>query len=101
MRVAVVLLLALAGAAAAQPIERNRAEVRAFRAQEPCPATGRRSGPCKGWAVDHVIALCAGGEDHRSNMQWIEEPDHSFKTFVDVRECRKLRRLAGTPAGIK
>jgi hypothetical protein len=34
-------------------------------------------------------------------MQWIENPDHLFKTLVDVRECRKLRRLANTPASIR
>ncbi len=42
---------------AAQPIQRSQAEVRAFRAENPCPATGRRSGPCRGWAVDHVRPL--------------------------------------------
>lgn len=92
----VCLLLALP--AAAQPIQRSPAEVRAFRAENPCPATGRRSGPCKGFAVDHVRPLCAGGEDKPSNMQWIEDPDHRFKTLVDVKECRKLKILAGTEA---
>ena len=97
------LAVAVAGACltvpgATQPIQRSQAEVRAFRAENPCPATGRRSGPCKGWAVDHVRPLCAGGEDKPSNMQWIENPDHRFKTLVDVRECRKLARMARTPA---
>jgi hypothetical protein len=31
-------------------------------------------------------------------MQWIENPDHRFKTLIDVRECAKLRRLAAKPA---
>lgn len=88
----------LVGATFAQPIERSRAEVRAFRAENPCPATGRRSGACPGWAVDHIRPLCAGGEDKPRNMQWIENPDHRFKTLVDVRECRRLKKLAGTPA---
>lgn len=82
----------------AQPIQRSHAEVRAFRAENPCPATGRRSGPCKGWAVDHIRALCHGGEDKPTNMQWISVEDHRFKTLVDVRECRKLKKLANTPA---
>jgi hypothetical protein len=90
------LLLALP--ALAEPIDRSQAEVRAFRAENPCPATGRRSGPCKGWAVDHVKPLCAGGEDKPANMQWIRDADHRFKTLVDVRECRKLKKLAETPA---
>jgi hypothetical protein len=48
--------------------------------------------------VDHRDPLCAGGRDHRSNMQWLSNEDHRFKTLVDVRECRKLRRMAKTPA---
>ena len=92
------LLSALALSAAAQPIQRSKAEVRQFRFSNPCPATGRHSGACPGWAVDHVKPLCAGGEDKSGNMQWIENPDHRFKTLVDTRECRKLKRLANTPA---
>lgn len=71
--------------------ERDRAQVRAFRAEHTCPATGRTRGACPGWHVDHVIALCAGGPDRPSNMQWITREDHRFKTLVDVRECRKMR----------
>lgn len=94
------LCLALASlSASAQPIHRSPAEVRAFRAENPCPTTGRRSGPCKGWAVDHVKPLCAGGEDKPANMQWIEGSDHRFKTLVDIKECRKFARMARTPAG--
>jgi len=92
------ILLALSLAATAQPIQRSAAEVRAFRTENPCPVTGRTRGACPGWAVDHIRALCAGGEDKPSNMQWIENPDHRFKTLVDVRECRKLKKLANTPA---
>lgn len=80
-------------------VARSPAEVRAFRAEHPCPATGRRSGACPGWQVDHIRPLCAGGLDRPSNMQWIAVDDHRFKTLVDVRECRKLRRAANTPVG--
>lgn len=72
-------------------IPRDKAQVRAFRAENPCPATGRTRGACPGWHVDHIIALCAGGEDHPRNMQWITKEDHRFKTLVDVRECRRAR----------
>ena len=86
----VVALLAAAPADART--ERDRAQVRAFRAEQPCPATGLKRGACFGWHVDHIIALCAGGEDHPRNMQWITKEDHRFKTLVDVRECRKRGR---------
>lgn len=73
-------------------ISRDRAEVRAFRSEHLCPATQAKRGPCPGWQVDHVVALCAGGPDKRENMQWISSEDHRFKTYVDVRECRKARK---------
>lgn len=94
-----LILLALTSFDATARIDRDRAQVRAFRAENPCPATGLKRGACPGWHVDHIIALCAGGEDHPSNMQWISKEDHRFKTLVDVRECRKLERAARRPAG--
>lgn len=79
-------------------IERDRAQVRAFRADHPCPATGRTRGACPGHHVDHIVPLCAGGADRPENMQWISKEDHRWKTFVDVRECRKMERAASQPA---
>lgn len=90
IRLFVLAVLALGLPAAAQ-VQRDRAQVRAFRAEHPCPATGLKRGACPGWHVDHIIALCAGGEDHPRNMQWITKEDHRFKTLVDVRECRRAR----------
>lgn len=92
-RVAVVLGLMLLYAPLADArIPRDRGEVRAFRNENPCPSTGLRRGRCDGWDVDHIIALCAGGPDKRTNMQWIAKEDHRFKTYIDVRECRKAAR---------
>jgi hypothetical protein len=88
------LLVASAGAAPG----RDPAERAAFVRGNPCPATHARRGACPGWQVDHTIPLCAGGPDHRSNMAWLSLADHKFKTFIDVRECRKLSRMARTPA---
>lgn len=73
-------------------IPRDLAQVRAFRSENPCPATGRTRGACPGWHVDHIVALCAGGADRPSNMQWITKEDHRFKTLVDVKECRRAQR---------
>jgi hypothetical protein len=86
------------GAAQASELVRSRAQIRGFRAEYPCPSTGRIRGACPGWQVDHIRPLCAGGEDKRSNMHWLATEDHRFKTSVDVRECRKLRQMAATPA---
>ena len=88
---AAALALAAAPLTSTARIPRDRAQVNHFKALQPCPATGRARGACPGWEVDHIIPLCAGGPDHFENMQWITVDDHRFKTFVDVRECRRRR----------
>jgi hypothetical protein len=49
---------------------RSREARAAFMRQHPCPSTGRTSGACPGYAVDHVRPLACGGADAPSNMQW-------------------------------
>lgn len=51
-------------------IKRSEAERDAFLRQHPCPATGKTSGACPGYVVDHVTPLKRGGADNPSNMQW-------------------------------
>jgi hypothetical protein len=51
-------------------IKRSSAAKHAFERQHPCPSTGRTSGRCPGYVVDHVKALECGGADTPSNMQW-------------------------------
>ena len=41
-----------------------------FKNQNPCPSTGKSSGACPGYTVDHVNPLKRGGADSPSNMQW-------------------------------
>ena len=55
---------------AAAKIPRDPAQVRAFKQQNACPATGKIRDKCPGYVVDHIIPLCAGGDDAPSNMQW-------------------------------
>ncbi len=43
----------------------------AFRAQNPCPATGLTKGACPDWQMDHIKPLDNGGCDAVSNMQWL------------------------------
>lgn len=50
--------------------ERSSAARSAFQRQHPCPSTGRTSGACPGYVVDHVRPLKRGGPDSPSNMQW-------------------------------
>lgn len=89
--IAAILLTACAISVGATQ-QRDRAQVRAFRAEHVCPSTGQHRGACPGYHVDHITPLCAGGPDRPDNMQWITREDHRFKTLVDVKECRKMRR---------
>jgi hypothetical protein len=51
-------------------IKRSQAAKGAFERQQPCPSTGKTSGRCPGYIVDHVKPLECGGADAPSNMQW-------------------------------
>jgi hypothetical protein len=51
-------------------IKRSSAAKHAFERQHPCPSTGKTSGRCPGYVVDHVKALECDGVDAPSNMQW-------------------------------
>jgi hypothetical protein len=41
-----------------------------FRKSNPCPSTGRPTGACPGYVIDHVTPLKRGGADAPYNMQW-------------------------------
>lgn len=97
MRPSAALLIALLlSIPAFAKIPRDKAQVRAFRAENPCPSTGLKRGACPGFEVDHVQSLCSGGADKKENLQWLSKEDHRFKTLVDVRECRKAHRTMQT-----
>src|SRR5438874_5264486 len=51
-------------------IKRSTSAKRSFESSHPCPSTGKSSGPCPGYVVDHVRPLKRGGADSPSNMQW-------------------------------
>ena len=51
-------------------IKRSESAKKQFERQNPCPATGKTSGSCPGYVVDHVQALKHGGADTPGNMQW-------------------------------
>ena len=53
------------GRIARDPRARNE-----FRRTHPCPGTGKTSGPCRGYVIDHVQPLKRGGPDTPGNMQW-------------------------------
>lgn len=79
-------VLASALGAAATP--RSAAERAAFKREHPCPTTGQRRGPCPGHVIDHIHPLCAGGPDHRGNMQWQTIQEGRIKDRWERSICR-------------
>ena len=51
-------------------IKRSSAAKAAFERGQPCPSTGKSSGRCPGYVVDHRMPIECGGPDAPSNMQW-------------------------------
>ena len=88
--------IAICGVSALPPeaLARDRAQVYNFRGHNQCPATGKTRGACRGYEVDHVVPLCAGGVDLPSNMQWLAVPAHRAKTKIDIKHCAARRRGA-------
>ena len=58
-----------------------------FKHAHPCPSTGKASGPCPGYVIDHVKPLCAGGADAPGNMQWQTRADSKAKDKLERQEC--------------
>lgn len=86
-------LVALAALAHfAEAADRSKSLRAEFQRLNPCPATGKPTGPCPGWEVDHKEALICGGKDELSNLQWLSVADHKAKTRVEVKLCRPRTR---------
>ena len=51
-------------------IKRSETAKRDFEHRHPCPSTGKTSGTCLGYVIDHVVPLKRGGADAPTNMQW-------------------------------
>jgi hypothetical protein len=62
---------------------RDPAQRRAFQREHACPSTGKTSGACPGYVVDHVQALKHGGADSPGNMQWQTVQDAKAKDRVE------------------
>jgi len=60
-------------------IKRSAVAKDEFKKQHPCPSTGRSSGRCPGYTIDHIQPLKRGGVDDPSNMQWQTNADAKAK----------------------
>lgn len=74
-------------------IARSTTAVNTFKRANACPATGKASiASCPGYIVDHVIPLCACGEDKPSNMQWQTLAASKAKDRVEDAQCAALKK---------
>jgi len=79
-------------------IVRRADVIAAYKRQHPCPATGRSTGACPGWSVNHVIPLASGGCDAVDNMQWLPNAIKTCKAAACI--DRWERRYYADPHGI-
>jgi hypothetical protein len=86
--------LALSLALPALAAHRSSSMRAAFKRANPCPATGKITGACPGFVIDHIEPLCAGGEDHPRNLQWQSTEAAAVKDRFEWERCRQLRRSA-------
>lgn len=72
----------------------------AFKRIHPCPSTGKSTGACRGWALNHIIPLACGGADAVSNLQWSPVITKScWQDWCQDRFERKIYAIgAGTPS---
>lgn len=93
MRYVLLILAILCSTAEA----RDPAQVRAFRKTHPCPSTGKTTGACPGWVVDHAIPLCLQALvpeplDVPANMQYQTYAESLKKDRLERQACREMRR---------
>ena len=79
-----------------------RVRLRIFqRANGVCYLSGRKIRPGERWDLEHMTALCLGGENRETNLAPALVAPHKAKTAVDRRIKAKNDRVAKRHAGIK
>lgn len=71
----------------------------AFKKIHPCPSTGKTTGACNGWQMNHVIPLACGGIDAVSNLSW--QPTVTKTCWQDWCQDRFERLIYEAPYSIE
>lgn len=66
-----------------------------------CYRTGKKIRPGDSWALDHIIAICNGGENTEGNLAPILNGPHKAKTAEDRAAKKKNDRVRMKHLGIK
>lgn len=75
--------------------QRSAAARAEFMRTHVCPKDNKIHTPkqgCKGYVIDHITPLCAGGRDHPSNMQYQEYYASLKKDTLERKQCRALKK---------
>ena len=64
-------------------IKRSAAAKDQFKRQHPCPSTGKSTGACSGYVIDHIVPLKRGGKDAPGNMQWQTKEEAKLKDRME------------------
>lgn len=80
----------------------DRVRLRVFLKHEGrCHITGIKILPGVPWELDHIVALCNGGEHRESNLAPILAKPHKDKTRADRRLLARTRKRQKSHAGIR
>lgn len=80
-------------------IKRSEKAKNDFKAANPCPSNGKRSGSCPDYVIDHVQPLACGGADSPDNMQWQTVSAGKEKDGWERDDCSaQKKRLSGNPS---
>ncbi len=66
-----------------------------------CYLSGRKITPSDAWDVEHIRALCLGGEHRESNLAPALRDKHKIKTRDDVARKAKADKAAYRQIGLK
>lgn len=66
-----------------------------------CYLSGRKIQAGETWDLEHVVALCNGGENREANMRPALREAHKIKTRADLAEKSKVERVRRKHLGIK
>lgn len=79
-----------------------RVKVRVFEKYDGCCyLTGQRIRPGDKWEVEHILALCNGGQNRESNLAPALRTPHKSKTRLDRQIKKKLDKIRKRHLGVK